>query len=90
MLAKTVKVNIKVRGRKKVASGSIAISLPFHYFHCSAQFRTLSTFLQTELQIKYPNNKKNQRKDHREKIRNFKKCRTVGKSSIHEPCSMLS
>ena len=26
LIAKTVKVNIKVRGRKKVASGSVAIS----------------------------------------------------------------
>ena len=40
MLAKTVKVNIKVRRRKKVASGSIAISkqsLLFSLLFCTVQ-----------------------------------------------------
>ena len=40
MLAKTVKVNIKVRRRKKVASGSIAISkqsLLFSLLSCTVQ-----------------------------------------------------
>ena len=46
MLTKTVKVNIKVRRRKKVASGSIAIfhAISFIFLIVSAQFRTLSTF----------------------------------------------
>ena len=40
MLAKTVKVNIKVRRRKKVASGSIAISMQsllFSLLFCTVQ-----------------------------------------------------